>query len=625
VEQALHASEARYRLLAENGNDMVIRVSLTGEYLYASPSSFNLLGYKSEELVGQLGFGMLHPEDVLRAQVALQEALAEEIFEQPITLRLRHKAGHYLWVDLSGRVIFHECSREPLELVATLRDVSERIQSAERLREERDFLQLVIDHVPDIIIVKDANGYLQLANEPTARLYNTTVAAMIGKTDEGFTADRAAIAAIRQQDQATLASGQPLLIAEEPVLLRYFQTTKIPLKNKNGAFDRLLVVASDITDRKVATEALREQRDFLQLVIDSVPALITVKGYDGMLYLINRRLAALYGLTPDEMIGQRDDAIPNTRVPIVVHRAEDQAVITSGQPLFVAEEKVHQRYYQKSKIPFQNADGHYDRVLMIATEITERKAAEEALEQALQKEKELGELKSRFISMASHEFRTPLTAIRATADTLLAYRHKLTEEQIAKRLVKIQDQVVYLTSIIEDVLQLTRLQVGAAALEPVGIDLDALCKLIIDELRSQRADLQRLVYHCDEALHVVMLDKKLMRHIITNLLSNAFKYSPGGEPVFLTLAHTGQALAITVRDAGIGIPERDLAYLFQPFHRAANVGNIPGSGLGLVITKESVELQGGTLTVASKVDVGTTFTVDIPLIAPHSTESEGVS
>ncbi len=612
TEAALQASEARYRLLADNINDMVIRITLAGEFLFVSPSSFSLLGYRPEELIGFSSFALIHPEDLATVESIIEQTLQERILA-PAAVRFRHRAGHYLWLEIRGRTINGEEESGPIAFTATLQDLTERLQSSETLREQRDFLQLIIDNVPDLIFVKNAAGYLQLINEPVARFYGTTIAAMIGRSDGDFNSDAEEIALIRSQDQAALRAGTPLLIPEERVQDRYFQTTKVPLKNCAGDYDRLLVVASDITERKMTSEALRAQRDFLQLVIDSVPDLITVKDRNGVFYLVNQEMARRYGVEPVDMIGKQDDQIYHTVVPIVVHREEDQAILDSGQPLFFTEEPIADKFYQKTKIPLRNADGIYDRILMIATNVSERKAAEQVLAQALESEKELGELKSRLVSMASHEFRTPLTAIRATADTLLAYRHKLTSEQIDKRLAKIQEQVVYLAGIIEDVLQLTRLQVGAVGVEITEIDLDALCSLIIDELRSQRTDLHRLRYTCDDSLRAVYLDKKLMRHIITNLLTNAFKYSSDEKPVILTLTHQEATLGLTVKDGGIGIPKDDLAYLFQPFHRAANVGSISGTGLGLVIAKESVELLGGTLTVTSELGQGSTFVATIPL------------
>lgn len=242
------------------------------------------------------------------------------------------------------------------------------------------------------------------------------------------------------------------------------------------------------------------------------------------------------------------------------------------------------------------------------------------LQQAYEKEKELSELKSRFVSMASHEFRTPLTTIGLSTESLIVYRDKLTNEQINQRLGKIQSQVQHLSEITEDILQLARLQASRMEFHPIWLDLDELCHSILADLQSLPEAKQRLVYHCDEPLPTAYVDKRLTRQLIYNLAANALKYSPTDKQVVITLIHLDQALVLTVADEGIGIPAADLPYVFEPFHRAANVGAVAGTGLGLVIVKEAVELHGGSITVQSEVTVGTTFTVKLPLL---TVEKEG--
>ncbi len=251
--------------------------------------------------------------------------------------------------------------------------------------------------------------------------------------------------------------------------------------------------------------------------------------------------------------------------------------------------------------------------LNIHYDITKLKQAEKALQQAFEKEKELGDLKSRFVSMASHEFRTPLATILASTETLSAYRQKMTEAQIDSRLGKIREQVDHLKDIMEDVLQLARLQARRVEFNPVKLDLDLLCRSVLDEFQSRSDVTHRFMYSCDDSLHSVYMDKKLMRQIINNLVSNAIKYSPDGEIVTVSLARSDNTLVLQVTDHGIGIPEADLVHLFEPFHRASNIGAISGTGLGLTIIKESIELHSGTISVDSKVGVGTTFTIKISL------------
>lgn len=236
------------------------------------------------------------------------------------------------------------------------------------------------------------------------------------------------------------------------------------------------------------------------------------------------------------------------------------------------------------------------------------------LQQAYEKEKELSELKSRFVSIASHEFRTPLTTICLSTESLIAYRDRLTDEQINQRLGKIQSQVQHLSEITEDVLQIARLQASRMEFHPIWLDLDELCHSILADLQSLPEAKQRLVYQCDEPLPTAYVDKRLTRQLIYNLAVNALKYSPVDTQVVITPRRVDQELVLTVSDEGIGIPAADLPYLFEPFHRADNVGTIAGTGLGLVIVKEAVELHGGSITVQSEVNRGTIFTVKLPLL-----------
>jgi adenylate cyclase len=252
-------------------------------------------------------------------------------------------------------------------------------------------------------------------------------------------------------------------------------------------------------------------------------------------------------------------------------------------------------------------------------DLTERKQAEammreqSRLQLELEQQKELSELKSRFVSMASHEFRTPLSAILIAAETLSHYREKLTDELISQRLDKIREHVNHLNAIVEAVLNLARIQARQPDFKPSILNLNTLITSVLDEFRSQPDTKHKILYTCNDPQREVSLDPQLMRQITTNLLSNALKYSPHDKPIDVRLEYIDDAIVFKVSDAGIGIPEADIKHLFEPFHRAANVGAISGTGLGLAITKELVELHGGSIAVESQLKVGTNFTVNIPL------------
>ena len=251
-------------------------------------------------------------------------------------------------------------------------------------------------------------------------------------------------------------------------------------------------------------------------------------------------------------------------------------------------------------------------MIVNARDITERKRLDE-IRLALQREKELSALKTRFFSMASHEFRTPLSTVLAAAQVLENSPNEW--DNSAKRLRnlhRIQDSVRNMVQLLDDILTINRAETGNLAFNPQPLDLELYCRHFIEEMQLSAGTEHRLAFHCLGVACLVSLDEKLLRSILSNLLSNAIKYSPGGS-IGLTLEFQPNAALIRVQDQGIGIPPEDQKQLFEPFHRGKNVHTVPGTGLGLVVVKKSVELHQGTIVITSDVGLGTTCLVTIPL------------
>lgn len=253
-------------------------------------------------------------------------------------------------------------------------------------------------------------------------------------------------------------------------------------------------------------------------------------------------------------------------------------------------------------------------------EVTERKSAETALrestkeiQKALEKEKELSELKSRFVSMASHEFRTPLSTILSSISLLSRYTETQQQDRRDKHIYRIKSAVRNLTGILNDFLSLSKLEEGKIENQPFEFNVQELCPEVIDEIQGLLKDRQEIIHEgLGSPLHVHW-DKRLVKNILFNLLSNAIKYSDEGKKIFLKERLEGDYLLIDITDQGIGIPEADQPYLFTRFFRAANAMNIQGTGLGLNIVRRYVDLVGGNITFESHLNIGTTFTVCLPL------------
>ncbi|MFN8375578.1 MAG: PAS domain S-box protein [Anaerolineae bacterium] len=631
TEIALRESEERYRLIAENVSDVIIKLSPSAEFTFATPSFTNLLGYPLNEVIGTDGFKLVHPDDAPQVLAIMNTSVASAGLHFTLTERLRHKDGHYVWVEVTNTNIYHPDTRTLVEMVGVLRDITERKQAEEALREREERLRVLFETSPDAICLVRLDGSLLDINPAGLVLGGFTREQVIGKhfrelnlyskpylqqVEEGLSLTRSGGSRMAEYE-VTTARGDLVVIESvtHPITI-------------NGELMQLAVIR-DITDRRKAEEHLRQSETRYRTTVATMYEGVVVQGIDGAIQLCNAAAERILGLTVDQMMGRtsvdpRWRAVHEDGSPFPGETHPAMVTLHTGQPQSNVLMGIHKPDDTLSWILINSqpllAAGQSQPYAVVTTfaDITERQQAEAALRQALAQEKELGELKSRFVSMASHEFRTPLAAILAAAETLKAYREKMTPTQIESRLEKIRSQVLHMKDIMEDVLQLARIQAGRVEFNPLLADLHLLCQDIVDEFEGQPQHHGRV--HYSGSLFPVDLpyDSRLMRQIISNLISNALKYSPAEKPIFITLTQDDTHVTLQVRDEGIGIPTADLKRLFEPFHRATNVGTISGTGLGLSITKQAVEMHHGTITPDTEIGQGTTFTV----ILPKTSESQ---
>ncbi len=375
---------------------------------------------------------------------------------------------------------------------------------------------------------------------------------------------------------------------------------------------------TDITGRKQSEEDLRKVTERLQLATEAGEIGIWDFDAENNRMLWDLQMYALYGV--DAATITPSIAFWSTCIhpdDLAQTHADTEAAIRGEQPYdtefrIVKPDGATRHIRAKANI-YRNQKGTAQRIVGVNFDVTHVKQAEETLRSALEKEKELSVLKSRFVSMASHQFRTPLAAILANTETLSIYRDRLDSAQINIRLERIRKQVNYMKSIMEDVLELARIQANQIQYQPVEGNLDALCREIIEDFAHQEGYRSRIIYEGSENAPVVTFDPHLMHHVVNNLIHNALKYSPDASLVYITLSQTEQEITLNVKDQGIGIPPEDLKHLFEPFYRASNVGAVSGTGLGLSIVKQAVEAHGGSIQVESRLEGGTAFIVTMPI------------
>jgi PAS domain S-box-containing protein len=274
--------------------------------------------------------------------------------------------------------------------------------------------------------------------------------------------------------------------------------------------------------------------------------------------------------------------------------------------------KFRNLYFSVNTIPLLGEHTVISSALFVYTDITAQKKIEREDKNALKKEQELNELKSRFVSMASHEFRTPLSAIQTSAILIGRQNEPGKEQKREKYVVQIKKNVKQLVVILNDFLSLSKLEEGKVIANKELFDFVALSKTLIEEVSMTKKTGKNIIFSSPKKPISLNIDSKLVRHIFLNLLSNAIKYSPKNTNINIKIEESAFFVSLEVQDNGIGIPKEEQDKVFDRFFRAKNAQNIQGTGLGLNIVKQYAELMDGTIAFTSETNKGTTFLVKLP-------------
>ena len=253
-----------------------------------------------------------------------------------------------------------------------------------------------------------------------------------------------------------------------------------------------------------------------------------------------------------------------------------------------------------------------ERTSILKEALQKLEESQKDLSEALDKEKQLSEIKSRFVSMASHEFRTPLTTVLSSASLLSKYTTADEQDNRNRHVNKIKNSVKHLNDILEDFLSLGKLDEGKVGSHSDEFDLKELIDDVVDEMNGMMKKDQQFLYK-HEGISRVYSDKKLLKNVIINLASNAIKFSEEGKTIVIKSRVENETMEIIISDTGIGISKEDQAHLFSSFYRGKNAVNIQGTGLGLHIVKRYLDLLGGHVEVHSEIGEGSTFIVTVPI------------
>jgi PAS domain S-box-containing protein len=404
----------------------------------------------------------------------------------------------------------------------------------------------------------------------------------------------------------------------------------------SGYFDteagesRLIIVFEDVTEKMVLQQTLVQRtneaalllssltasRNYIDQIITSMADALLVTTASGIIKKTNKFAQDLFGYSQEELDGNSISTL--IKDELFVHKVNALSSLKAEQSLKDVEVICQTKTGEKIIVAFscsaiQTEVEGLENFVYIGRDISDRKRAEAEMINALERERELRELKSCFVSMASHEFRTPLTTIVSSTELLEIYGQKWTEDKKQKHYQRIEAAVNRMTSLLDDVLLFSKVEAGKLEFNPKPLVLKNFCSDLVEELQLGIGVNHKLTFVFSGLDKNACLDEKLLLHILGNLLSNAIKYSPQNTTILFGCYCNEEEVIFEVKDEGIGIPIEDQGQLFESFHRAKNVGNIPGTGLGLAIVRNSVNLHGGRIIVESEPGVGTTFKVILPL------------
>ena len=491
---------------------------------------------------------------------------------------------------------------------------------------------VLFESIQEGLIVVNKSGEIMLTNSVCNKLFGYNETELIGQKIELLVPESSRKKHVGQRKEynkapksRSMGSNMKLSGQRKDGQVFPIEVSLNPFKHENERY--VIALVSDVTLRRKAenelvqftqnlenkvaerTQELWKSEQLYKSIARNFPGGV-ISIFDSSFKYLFAEGQGLYehGIVTEDLIGQDyiERIEPSARDKV---KSELTKVFNGESVSF--EVKVNQGTYLINAVPLTNVENKIDQILVVEKNITAQKEIANRLEENLRAERELNEMKSRFVSMASHEFRTPLTTINSSAGLIQKHYEKGNYDKTTKHIERIRNAVRNLTVILNDFLSLEKLETGNVNINKTDVDFKVLVHEVLEEMESMKKDKQEFICEFSSKDTVFKTDAQLIRNILINLISNAIKYSNDDGQVIITFEKEKEGIKIDVKDFGIGIPKADQEKMFERFFRAGNALNIEGTGLGLHIVIKYLDLMNGELNFTSEENKETTFTVKL--------------
>jgi PAS domain S-box-containing protein len=651
TDRELRESELRFRGLFEQTPVSMQRFRPDGVSLKVN-RAYEKLFHLSDEQLAAAGFNLLQDKQIAESGLLpiFRRAFAGEPVLTPPTpfnpnaavkggrADMRYIRGHFFPIrdslgEIREIIAMHEDVTDLVTAEKALKELNQELEAkiAERtraLRESEQRLRAIVETQTELVGRYTPEGITTYVNPAYERVYGARSLEYVGKnwideaTPELAATVRAEIAQMTPENPVfeflhRKVSGDGKTVQEHWVNRGIFDDA--------GKLVEIQAAGRDVTELVEAEQRFQESEARFQRLFEDSPAGVVL--LDGVtMVAVNPAGLKMIGLSElKEAVGRsllefsperQPDGMPSPQAAAALAKRRE----TEGNSRFewtcrtpAGAELTIEAFSSTVEI------GGRSLAQVILHDISERKLAEQELRNSLERERELNQLKSNFISMVSHEYRNPLGIILSSTELLKRYHDRLTPAERMESILDIEVATRRMAGMIDNLLLMGKADAGKLAMMPKLVDLVETSQMIIDEVLSAGDEGRRIDLEHHGIDSFATADEQLLRLILSNLLTNALKYSPADRAPSLKLKRVGRHAVFTIHDDGIGIPEEDRPALFQAFRRARNVGLVNGTGLGLYIVKHCVDLHEGTIELESAVGKGTTVTINLPMF-PALTE-----